>query len=190
VIARVSHPPRRDDGKIESTITYVEMLAPPTSPPLAAPREGLSVVRAVHPTVSFYRYLYDTVGEPWLWGDRRKLDDAALAAIVQHPAVEVSVLWVEGVPAGYVELDGRVAGEIEIAYFGLIPDFVGQRLGPWLLDFAIRAAWARGPRRVWLHTCTLDHPGALAVYERAGFRIYRRETVLEDDPRALGLIRG
>ncbi|APR85544.1 Histone acetyltransferase HPA2 [Minicystis rosea] len=184
------HPPVRTDGKIESVITHLEMLSPPASPPRPPPRAGLAVEQAVRPTVSFYRYLYDTIGEPWLWGDRRKLSDAALAAIVQDPAVAVHVLRVDGVPAGYAELDGRVPGEIELAYFGLIPEFIGQKLGPYLLDWAIRTAWARGPKRVWVHTCTLDHPGALAMYERAGFVIFKRETEVGDDPRALGLIRG
>jgi GNAT superfamily N-acetyltransferase len=185
----MGHPPLRADGKIESVITHLEMLAPPATPPLPAPRNGLDIEQAVRPTVSFYRYLYNTVGEPWLWGDRRKLSDAELAAIVQHPAVEVYVLWVHGVPAGYAELDGRVEGEVELAYLGLIPEFIGQKLGPYLLDWAIRTAWARDPRRVWVHTCTLDHPGALAMYERAGFRVFERETEVGDDPRALGLIR-
>lgn len=189
-LARMPHPPVRADGKIESVITSLEMLAPPAALPLPPPRDGLAIVQAEHPTISFYRYLYDTVGEPWLWGDRRKLSDAALAAIVQHPAVEVFVLWVHGVPAGYAELDGRVEGEVELAYFGLLPEFIGRKLGPYLLDWAIRTAWARDPRRVWVHTCTLDHPGALAMYERAGFVPYQREQEVGDDPRALGLIRG
>jgi GNAT superfamily N-acetyltransferase len=182
------HPPVRADGKIASTITHLEMSAPPSALPLPAPRDGLDIEQAVRPTVSFYRYLYDTIGEAWLWGDRRKLDDHALAAIVQHPAVEVYVLWVHGVPAGYAEFDGRIPGEIELAYFGLVPEFIGQKLGPYLLDWAIRTAWARDPRRLWVHTCSLDHPGALAMYERAGFGVFHRETVIEDDPRALGLI--
>lgn len=184
----MKQPPVRADGKIESVITYLEMLAPPATPPIPVPRDGVAIVQAVKPTVSFYRYLYDTIGEPWLWGDRRKLDDAALAAIVQDPAIEVHVLWVEGVPAGYAELDRRVAGEIELGYFGIMPEFIGQKLGPYLLDWATRTAWAREPRRFWVHTCTLDHPSALPMYQRGGFRVYKTETELGDDPRALGLI--
>jgi GNAT superfamily N-acetyltransferase len=177
------HPPIRADGKIETVVTSLEMLAPPTAAPLPAPRDGLSIVQAVRPTVSFYRFLYDTVGEDWLWYERRRLDDAALAAIVQHPAVEVFVLYAEGVPAGYAELDGRVEGEVEIAYFGLFREFIGQKLGPWLLDWTIRRAWSRGPRRVWVHTCTLDHPGALAMYERAGLVKFKTHVEVADDPR-------
>ncbi|MFT3775626.1 MAG: GNAT family N-acetyltransferase [Minicystis sp.] len=184
------HPPVRADGKIESVITHLEMLAPPATPPIPPPHDDVDIERVEKPVVSYYRYLYDTVGEPWLWGDRRKLSDEALAAIIQHPDVAVYVLWVGGTPAGYAESDGRVKGEIELAYFGLMPDFIGKKLGPYLLDWTIRTAWAEGPRRVWVHTCTLDHPSALAMYERAGFKAFKTETEIGDDPRALGLIRG
>lgn len=184
------HPPVRADGKIETVVTSLEMLAPPATPPLPCPRDGVEIERAEHPTLSFYRYLYNTIGEPWLWGDRRKLSDEALAAAIHHPAVEVHVLRVRGVPAGYAELDGREEGEIELAYLGLIPEFIGQKLGPYLLSFAIHSAWARAPRRLWVHTCTLDHPGALAMYERAGFVPFHRETETGDDPRAIGVIGG
>ncbi len=183
------HPPVRPDGKIESVITSLEMLAPPAPPALAPPRDDVAIVRAHRPTVSFYRFLYNTVGEPWLWGDRRKLSDEALAAVVQHPAVEVFVLHVAGVPAGYSELDRRVEGEVEIGYFGIMPEFLHQKLGPYLLDWTIRTAWSYAPRRLWVHTCTLDHPRALAMYERAGFRAYKTEVEIGDDPRALGLIK-
>ena len=97
------HPPPRADGKIESVVTSLEMFAPLAGPPIAPPRADLAIVQAVHPTVSFYRYLYDTVGAPWLWTDRRKLGDAELAAVVQHPAVQVFVLHLAGVPAGAID---------------------------------------------------------------------------------------
>lgn len=183
------HPPPRPDGKIESVITSLEMRAPPASAPIPPPQDGLTIVQAVRPTVSFYRYLYDTVGEPWLWGDRRKLSPDALRAVIHHPDVEVHVLYARGVPAGYAELDARDKPGIELAYFGLVPEFIGQRLGPYLLSFAVHAAWSRRPSRFWVHTCTLDHPGALGLYMRAGFAPYKREVEVSDDPRSLGLIR-
>ena len=183
----MTHPPPRADGKIESTVTSLEMLSPPSGAPRAMPSgfsDGeLSIVEIRRPAVHFYRYLYETVGEPWLWIDRRKLDDAGLAAIVQDPLVRIFVLYAGGAPAGYAELDGRVEGEIELAYFGLMPERIGQKLGPWLLDFAIRTAWQARPKRVWVHTCTLDHPGALAMYQRAGFVVFKEEREVSDDAR-------
>jgi len=146
------------------------------------PRPDLTVVRAVKPTVSFYRYLYNMVGEQWQWVDRHKLSDEQLAAIIRDPAVEVYVLYVNGVPAGYAELDRRQFPDIELAYFGIMPEFIGQKLGPYLLRWSIDKAFSYSPRRLWLHTCTLDHPKALATYRRAGFQIYSTEAKVVDDP--------
>ena len=178
-----------DDGGIDVVIAYLEMTAPPTRPTVPAPPAKLALLRAENPPVAFYRYLYDNVGEPWFWIDRRKLDDAALAAILADPLVELYVLYVGGVPAGYVELDRRTEPDINLAYCGLIPEFTGRGLGPWLLNWAVDAAWRHRPRRLTVDTCTLDHPKALAVYQRAGFVPYRQERKTIDDPRRTGLIR-
>jgi GNAT superfamily N-acetyltransferase len=160
---------------VTTTVSYLEMMAPPARPPCPPPRAGIEVRRAVRPSLSFYRYLYDTVGAPWVWTERRGIDDATLAAIIQDPRVDVNVLWLAGVPAGYVELDRRSAPEIELAYFGLIPEYLGQGLGPYLLDWAIAHAWRWAPQRLWVHTCDLDHPAALPLYQRAGFRLYDQQ---------------
>lgn len=177
------------DGKLANTITYLEMHERP-SLPSAPPPSNLSValMRCLHPTVAFYRFLYNTVGAPWLWWERRQLDDAQLAEIVQDEAVDVYVLYVDGQPAGYAELDRRQAPEIELAYFGLMPDFIGQRLGPYLLASAIDIAWSHQPTRLWVNTNTLDHPKALRLYQRMGFVPYAQERKVIDDPRLNGLI--
>lgn len=169
-------------GMIDMVITYLEMTARPSRPHAPAPAGQLALMRADPPTVSFYRYLYDTVGEPWLWHERREMDDSTLAAIITDPAVEVYVLYVSGVPAGYSELDRRVPGETELAYFGLLPEFTGRGLGPYLLDWSVDRAWAHDTRRVWVHTCNRDHPGAMATYQRGGFTPYRQETVFIKNP--------
>ena len=158
-----------------TVVTYLEMTAAPDRALARAPSPLVEVRRAGRPTVSFYRYLYDTVGGPWTWVSRRQLDDAALEAEIRDPAVEVQVLWVDGVPAGYIELDFRQPTNVEVLYFGLIPDFIGQALGRFLLDWGIARAWSRHPRRLWVHTCDLDHPQALGLYQRAGFRPYDRQ---------------
>jgi GNAT superfamily N-acetyltransferase len=168
--------------RIKSLVTYLEMTSPPAPPARLAPRPDLEIRRARSPTVSFYRYLYAAVGEPWTWTVRRGLSDAELQAILSDPRVEVNVLWVGGVPAGYAELDRRAPPDIELAYFGLMPEFIGQRLGGYLLDWAIRHAWRTRPRRLWVHTCDLDHPRALEVYQRAGFRIYDRKPSTQELP--------
>ena len=157
------------------TVTYLEMTSPAQRAASPGRAEPTAVLRAERPALSFYRYLYDTVGADWNWYARRQLSGEALAAIIHDDRVEVFVLYVRGVPAGYVELDRRVEEAVEIAYFGLMPEYIGRGLGPFLLDWALGRAWSYRPRRVWLHTCSLDHPKALAVYQRAGFVVYDRQ---------------
>ena len=94
---------------------------------------------------------------------------------MQDPKVEVNVLWVEGVPAGLMELDLRSPSEIQLLYFGLMPDFIGRGLGRFALDWTVDRAWSFQPSRFWVHTCDLDHPHALPNYQRAGIVIYDRE---------------
>ena len=175
-------------GKLRVTVTSLEMRQRPAGAPLPAPAAGVKVERQPDISGAAYRRLYDTVGEPWLWGDRRKLSDAELGAIIGDPNVEVHVAALHGQPAGFAELDRRTPGEVELAYFGILPQFIGRKLGPFLLSYAIHRAWRSAPERVWVHTCDLDHPAALGVYERAGFAVFKVHEEVTDDPRVLGLI--
>ena len=151
---------------LEDVITYLEMLVRPEGRRVPAPLDKLALMRAENSTASFYRYLYNTVGEPWLWFERRLIDDAALAAEIRKPTIEIFVLYIRGVPAGFFELDIAAPRETKLCYFGLVPEFIGRRLGPYLLQAAIDQAWSRPLNRMWLHTSTFDHPRALSVYQR------------------------
>jgi GNAT superfamily N-acetyltransferase len=154
--------------------TYLEMVAHRLRdvPP---PREGLTVVHAQKPPVAYYRFLYDAVGRDYDWTGRKKLSDSELAALLHDPRLEVHVLMADGVPVGFAELDRRTEGAIELVQFGLMPEFIGQGLGRYFLQWTIDKAWAYKPRRFWLHTCTKDHPAALPNYLKAGFAIYKEE---------------
>ena len=176
-------------GKLDDVVTYLEMKERPTRPPVPVPQGKLALMRAERCSVAFYRYLYNTVGENWLWFERRLWSDERLAALIQKPEVEIFVLYVGGVPAGFYELDRSADDEIELAYFGLVPEFIGRGYGAYLLRAAVDSAWQHNPRRLWVHTCTFDHPRALGGYQRAGFVVYRREPVTFDDPRLLGAVR-
>ena len=129
------------------------------------------------PTVPYYRSLYDAVGKDYYWLSRRKMSDEALAAILGDPRDELHVLHVEGTPAGFAELDRSRPDEIELVQFGLMPEYIGQGLGRWFLQWTIDRAWSYEPRRFWLHTCTLDHPAALPNYLKAGFVLCKQETI-------------
>lgn len=167
-------------ARLETTVTDLEMAERPALhvPPPAGLR--LAVLRAAPIPAGFYRYLYDAVGRPHHWVDRNAWDDAMLTARINHEAVTVMVLYAGGVPAGFYELDAREAGRIEISLFGLTPDYQGRGLGRYFLAHAIREAWARTPERVATNTCTLDHPAALPLYQKMGFRpVGRRTRVIE-----------
>src|SRR5471030_957054 len=111
-------------GKLADIVTYLEMTARPLRPPVPVPAGKLALLRAERCTVSFYRFLYGTVGAPWLWFERLVWSEAKLAALIEHPAVEIFVLYVGGVPAGFYELDRRHEADVELAYFGLMPEFI------------------------------------------------------------------
>jgi thiosulfate/3-mercaptopyruvate sulfurtransferase len=119
----------------------------------------------------FYRRLHRKVGSDCHWVDRLPLPDEELQAIIHDDQVDVLLLSVGEEPAGYSELDRREPGEIELAYFGLFREAIGQGFGKYLLSCTLRAAWSQQPQRVWVHTCDLDHPAALPNYLKVGFRI-------------------
>ncbi len=157
----------------ESVVTFLEMRTPrgATRP---WPGAGFRIERVASPSLRFYRYLYDVVGAEWHWVDRKVMPDAELEEILTHPDVEVHVLSEGGIPIGYGELDRRSERSVQIAYFGLAPEGIGRGLGRWFLEQMNARAWRSWPERVWVRTCDLDHPRALANYEAAGFRVYAR----------------
>ena len=161
---------------VDVTVYYVEMLAP-SQRTVPEPRDGLTVLHAQTPTVPYYRFLYDSVGKDYHWLSRRILADAELTAILHDPLNELHVLHVDGTPAGFAELDRRQPEEMELTQFGLMPDFIGQGLGKWFLQWTIDKVWSYEPRRFWLHTCTLDHAAALPTYKKAGFVQYKEEAI-------------
>ncbi|HEX2581519.1 MAG TPA: GNAT family N-acetyltransferase [Dongiaceae bacterium] len=174
--------------RIPVVVTYLEMTERPTAPAPALPRGNFALLHVERPSVAFYRYLYNTVGERWFWVDRRRMDDETLRTEIQDESVEISVLYGKGEPVGFVELDGRTAPTQTIAYFGLMPDWIGRGIGRYLLRWAVDRAWQRGASRIAVETCTLDHPAALGHYQRLGFRPYRQKKKHIPDPRIEGFI--
>ena len=160
--------------RIATVVTFLEMGAKPTVI-LPTPKGKIAILRAEHPPVHFYRYLYDTIGKDYYWVDRKKLDDEKLAAILHDPLVELYVLHVNGNPGGMAELDFRKKDIAQLAYFGLMPEFIGRGLGFFFLHQANLLAWAKPITKLLVNTCTLDHPRALALYQRAGYAAYSRE---------------
>ncbi|MGN5374365.1 GNAT family N-acetyltransferase [Sphingomonas hankookensis] len=173
--------------EVATIVTSLEMLERPRPAPL--PASPLRLVRWERPTPDRYRALFRRVGGPWLWFSRLVMPDDRLAAIIHADAVRIwAVVDRAGIEVGMLELDDRIAGECELSYVGLIPELAGQGHGRWLMAHALSLAWGRDVRRVWVHTCTLDHPGALAFYRRSGFIAYQRTIETFADPRVAGVL--
>jgi GNAT superfamily N-acetyltransferase len=174
------------DRELAAVVTYLEMRSPPDH---VVPPSPLSLWRIEVPQPEHYRELFRLIGAPWLWFSRLTIDDAHLAAIIQHPRVELdSVLDESGREVGMLELDFREPHECELSFIGLIPELSGKGHGRWLLAEAVRRAWREGVERVHVHTCSLDHPAALAAYRRAGFAPFKRAVERFPDPRLLGIL--
>jgi GNAT superfamily N-acetyltransferase len=170
--------------KITAVVTHLEMTERPA---LRRDPEGAWTSRRVpSPDLDWFRDLYRRVGEEWLWFSRLQMADAELAAIIRSPMVDVYALVHEERDEGLLELDFRDAGQCELAFFGVTADLIGGGAGRWLMNRALELAWSRQVSRVWVHTCTFDHPSALAFYQRSGFRPLRRQIEIADDARLDG----
>jgi GNAT superfamily N-acetyltransferase len=168
--------------RLEVLRTYLEMTDPGQLTPAANPESEAHLERLGACPASFYRYLYTEVGRRYHWVDRLPWSDDRIRAHLADPAISVWLLSVAGAPGGYFELRGPEDGSVEIAYFGLLPEFLGRGLGKYLLTAAVREAWALGARRLWLHTCSLDDPAAMPNYVRGGFRPFKQETYWVETP--------
>ena len=159
---------------LETTITYLEMAAPPTEVPSSPLNINAALLAAEEPPLHFYRYLYFHVGIHWNWEARLRLDDQTLQSAIHDSNCHITVLYVDGSPAGFFELQIKDDDSVDLAYFGTMPHVHGRKLGGWFLGQAIMAAWAHEPNRVTVNTCTLDHPAALPLYQKLGFTPYRQ----------------
>jgi len=168
--------------RVEVITWYLEMLQPRELRTVACPRADVRVERAAITSPELNRFLYTAVGGHWYWLDRLTWDYARWLEYLDRATVETMVMHVLGTPAGYIELEAQPDDNIEVAYFGLLPQFTGQRLGGYLLSVGVARAWAKGARRVWVHTCNLDGPTALANYQARGFRVYDQRTQWQDLP--------
>lgn len=175
------------DGELAAVVTSLEMRERPKPRPL--PASPLRLTQWRDPTPDGYRTLFRRVGTRWLWFSRLMLSDDALLKIIRDPAVDIyAVVDRGGVEIGMLELDFRVAGACEIGFLGLVPELTGKGHGDWLMAQALALGWRKNVHRIWVHTCTLDHPGALGFYRRNGFIPFARAVETFADPRLIGIL--
>ncbi len=172
-------------GTIATIVTYLEMRETPPARAIARNDWSLAPLSG---DMARYRDVFRRVGEPWLWFTRLIMSDDDLGSIIGDPGVRAFALHAGGVDLGLLELDFRRAGACELSFFGLVPEAIGQGWGRILMQEALRRAWERPIERLWVHTCTLDHPRALGFYVRSGFRPYKRAVEIAEDPRLKGYV--
>jgi len=160
---------------IEVTRTYLEMRDPAELQPARCDDPGIRVEQMHDSSASFFRYLYVEVGRNYHWIDRLPWTDEEIVAHMNQPEISLWLMTEDGANAGYFELRRCEDGSVEVAYFGLLPQFIGRGLGKHLLTCAVEQAWADGANRVWLQTCTLDDKAALPNYLKRGFQPYKSE---------------
>jgi GNAT superfamily N-acetyltransferase len=160
---------------VQVTTWFLQMTDVGQLAPAPAPDPDLEVRQAELPSPELSRMLYTAVGSDWYWTDRLGWSWERWNAWLARPEVETWIGWMRGTPAGFFELE-RQDDAVELVAFGLLPGFIGRGLGKRLLDAALRRAWALGPSRVWVHTCSLDGPAALANYRARGLEVYDERT--------------
>jgi len=171
-------------GKIAAVVTYLEMLERPAE--IKASSVRLREIK--NPDIEWYRAIFRRAGEHWLWWSRLEMSDAELSAVLHAPTTELFIAQGDGVEIGLAELDRSRTGQVEISFFGLYREALGNYLGRPFMDALLDRAWTDSTSRVWVHTCTLDSPVALPFYVKCGFKPYKRAIEVADDPRLRGVL--
>ena len=174
-------------GKIATVVTHLELLQRPSLRP-EHPQDSWILRKTDWPDLDQYRALFRRIGEDLFWFSRLQLSYDELRERFDAPFYEAYVFESAVQEEGIVELDFGVEGECQLAFFGLTPMMVGRGAGRWMMNRALEIAWSRPIRRMWVHTCSLDHPNALNFYVRSGFEPFRRQVEVYDDPRLSGLL--
>jgi GNAT superfamily N-acetyltransferase len=173
-------------GKIANVVTFLERTDAPAAPASSHPE--FEVRRVASPTVAWFRALYTRIGQDWLWFSAAVMPDERLAAAISQPTVEILALTRDGEDIGLAEIDFSTKGEAEIVTFGVVGEAIGTGAARHLMEHALAAAFRADVGRVWLHTCTFDHPAAVRFYLRSGFGAWKYAIEVSDDPRLTGAL--
>ncbi|MCD6204202.1 MAG: GNAT family N-acetyltransferase [Candidatus Marinimicrobia bacterium] len=166
----------------EFTVYTLEITEPGNlQSPLSAP-ESVIIERLTRPDYRINRSFYLKIGRDWDWIDRKFWTDKQWREYADRPELETWIVYYQNDPAGYIECIYESGQTVQIAYLGLLPQYTGRGIGSYMTKYAIRQAFSAGTEKVWLSTCSLDHPAALKAYLKCGFKIVKEETVRKDFP--------
>ena len=181
-----SEPSQETDVNAPIVTYHLEMTKPDDLRPSAAVHKNAEVREATVTCPELNRMFYETVGSDWSWTSRLTWSETRWQEYVGRPELRTWIGYLSETPMGYFELETQPNANVEIRIFGLLPSFLGKRLGSWFLTKAVQTAWTLEANRVWVHTCSLDHPIALANYKARGFKQFKEETHTAEEA-ALGL---
>jgi GNAT superfamily N-acetyltransferase len=173
-------------GKIANVVTYLALDAPLGAAPVDRP--DLKLVRIAEPSVRRYRNLVSRIGDPWLWTSRAAMSDAEILAMLTKSGNQLHLLLKDDAEIGIVEFHADGPEVAEVNLFGVVPEATGTGAARWMMLEALRRVFVPPVRRVWLHTCTFDHPAALRFYRGLGFQPWKFAIEVDDDPRLSGLM--
>ncbi len=176
-------------GKMASIVTYLEMTERPPPRPDPTGTDSLGLAPISSGEVERYLSIYRNLGERWMWFSRLTMPRAELEGILGDPGTTAMAMTGPDGDCGLLELDFRQAGECELSFFGVDEPLIGTGAARWMMNRALELAFRPGIGRFWVHTCTFDHPGAVAFYRRSGFTPYKCAVEIEDDPRLNGMMR-
>ena len=162
--------------ELSYTVTFLEMARRPDYdwPHLPAGSTA-ALLKSEDAPVWWFLALYDAVGRDYAWEDIHTWEHEKIQDWLHQDAMALYVLYDHGWPQGFFLLEDK-GGTVDLAYFGMVPEAVGKGLGGWLLKTAVLTAWDRpNTEKLTVNTCTLDHPRALATYQKHGFSPVRRE---------------
>jgi GNAT superfamily N-acetyltransferase len=162
------------------TTWYLQLLDQSEFIPRYLEDKDLKIAEVKIKDFRYNRFLYQLVGENWNWTDKLSWSDEQWLNYAEDKNLLTYVAYYSGTPAGYFELKKETEGNVKIEYFGLSPRFIGKGLGSHLLSSAIAEAWTLGATRIWVHTCSLDHPSALKNYQARGMKVYDVRTAPDD----------
>ncbi|MEI2301089.1 GNAT family N-acetyltransferase [Ensifer sp. MJa1] len=167
-------------ASLTAHVTELEMTAAPKQSLPMPVNIQTAILRVSDISPSYYRFLYLRVGKRWHWTERLRMSDEELAAVLGDKRTSVTVLYVNGAPAGFFELHQDEDDVVELVHFGLMEQALGLGLGKWFLLQTLFAAWALNPVKLKVTTNNLDHPRALQLYQQFGFSpVATREATIE-----------
>ena len=136
------------------------------------------LVKKINPDFQLNKFFYKQVGKKHRWLDRLNWSDEKWINYISNKNLDTYIISDSENLVGFFELlNNPHLSETEISYFGLLEEYIGRGIGGYALSVAIRKSFEKDIKRVWLHTCTLDHPNALKNYIARGMKVFRKENI-------------